>query len=164
MNYPPNIDSAVLLAEIILPLVQKVMPEVKLLIAGAQPSNRVKALQSDSVTVTGWMDDIRDAYAESQVFVAPMQIGSGLQNKLLEAMSMKLPCITSLLANNALGAEDGKDILIGKQPEDFAKLAIELLRNEKLAQDIAAAGHVFVKKSYSWEHSSAELEKLMHGK
>ncbi len=164
MNYPPNVDSAILLAEKILPLVQKTIPEANLLIAGAQPSNQVKSLQSKDVTVTGWMDDIRDAYAESHVFLAPMQIGSGLQNKLLEAMSMKLPCITSRLANNALGAEDGKDILIGHHPEDFAKLAIELLQNPDRAASIAESGQRFVSQAYSWEHSSALLEELMLGK
>ena len=104
MSYPPNINAVVYIAEQIMPIIIKQIPNVKFLIAGATPTNDVKNLQSDNIHVTGWLDDIRDAYNESKVFLAPLQIGTGLQNKLLEAMAMKIPCITSSLANNAIGA------------------------------------------------------------
>ncbi|MEM7298602.1 MAG: glycosyltransferase, partial [Bacteroidota bacterium] len=161
MNYPPNVDSAVLLARDILPLVKRKVPEAKLLIAGAQPANAVKALASSDVIVSGWMDDIRDAYSESKVFIAPMQIGSGLQNKLLEAMSMGLPCITSALANNALGAEPGKEILVGNNPQEYANHILELLNNQELASDLSDNGLQFIRRKYSWESSAQLLEDLM---
>lgn len=161
MNYPPNVDSAILLARDILPLVKRKVPEAKLLIAGAQPANAVKALASSDVIVSGWMDDIRDAYSESKVFIAPMQIGSGLQNKLLEAMSMGLPCITSALANNALGAEPGKEILIGNNPQEYANHILELLNNQELASNLSDNGLKFIRRQYSWESSAQLLEDLM---
>ncbi|OQX72163.1 MAG: hypothetical protein B6D61_14915, partial [Bacteroidetes bacterium 4484_249] len=95
MGYPPNVNAAEYLAKEILPLVHKQKPETKLVLAGASPHANVMALKNNKVEVTGWMEDIRECYAKSKIFIAPMQIGTGLQNKLLEAMAMKIPCITS---------------------------------------------------------------------
>jgi glycosyltransferase involved in cell wall biosynthesis len=114
MGYPPNIDAALFLSEEIVPLVLKEIPSARLLIAGATPHPRVRSLQSERITVSGWVPDIRESYASSRIFIAPMRIGTGLQNKLLEAMAMGIPCVTSPLANNALEAVPGTEILIGK--------------------------------------------------
>jgi polysaccharide biosynthesis protein PslH len=162
MGYAPNIDAARFIAEDIFPLVKKKIPEVKLLIAGATPHAKVQALQSPSITVTGWVSDIRDSYASSRVFIAPMRIGTGLQNKLLEAMSMELPCITSSLANQALGAKENEEILIGSTPEEYANHIIKLLQGSPFASDLARNGHSFVKRVYSWENSTAILERVFN--
>jgi len=161
MAYPPNVNAAEYLANEIMPLVHKYKPEARLLLAGATPDKRVLALQSDSVTVTGWMDDIRDGYARAKIFIAPMQIGTGLQNKLLEAMAMKIPSITSTLANNALCAKDGKEILVGDTPVDYAKLINKLLDDQDFANKIAEAGYQFVIDNYNWESATAVLEEVM---
>ena len=100
-------------------------------------------------------------YAKSKVFVAPMQIGTGLQNKLLEAMAMKLPCVTSRLANNALGAENNKSVLIGETPNEYAQHVASLLDNEELYSLISEQGYLFVKKNYTWEGTTSILEKLI---
>ena len=98
MAYAPNVDAARFLVQEVMPLVWQRFPEVRLLLAGANPKPAVRALASERVSVSGTLADIRDAYASSRLFVAPMRIGSGLQNKLLEAMSMSLPCVTTTLA------------------------------------------------------------------
>ena len=103
MGYHPNVDAACFLAEEIMPLVRRQHPTARLLVAGTTPAPRVLALASAHVEVSGWVPDIRAAYASARVFVAPMRVGTGLQNKLLEAMAMQLPCVTTPLANNALG-------------------------------------------------------------
>ena len=161
MSYPPNVDSARYLVKEILPLVWEKRPETKLLISGAVPAPQVKQLDGDRVKVTGWVEDIRDSYARARVFIAPMQIGTGLQNKLLEAMAMKLPCITSPLANNALGADPGKHILIGTQPEEYAREVIRLLDDQEFSNEIAAAGYQFVRSAYDWNETTNRLEDLM---
>lgn len=161
MGYPPNVNCAVYLGEEVLPLVHKTMPGVRLMIAGATPTVRVKSLASDFITVTGWVDDIRDCYAGAKVFLAPMQMGTGLQNKLLEAMSMRMPCITSTLCNLALKAEPGKEILIGDSPEQVAEKVISLLKDERYAGNIAADGYTFVHRQYSWEGATQGLLDLI---
>ena len=162
MGYPPNIDAARFIAEEIFPLVLKQFPAAKLLLAGATPHTRVLALKSKHITVSGWMPDIRESYASSRIFIAPMRIGTGLQNKLLEAMAMEIPCITSILANQALCAEENKEILIGSTAREYADHIIQLLQDEKYALSLARNGHVFVKKVFSWENSVTELETLFN--
>jgi polysaccharide biosynthesis protein PslH len=161
MGYPPNVHAAEFLVKKILPLVHQTKPGIKVLLAGATPHKTVQSLAGEMVTVTGWVDDIRECYAKARVFIAPMQIGTGLQNKLLEAMAMKIPSITSHLANSALNASPGNEILIGNTAEEFAKLILNLLEDEKLAQSIAENGYRFVHSNYNWQSATKKLEVLM---
>lgn len=163
MAYPPNVDSAVYLANKIMPLVWQQKPNTKLVIVGAKPAPKVQKLKNSKIIVTGWVDDISAYYAKSKVFIAPMQIGTGLQNKLLEAMAMNLPCITSNLANNALNAEPNKSVLIGENPNDYANHIVQLLDNKDLYQKIANNGFRFVKENYTWQGSTSILENLITG-
>ena len=121
----------------------------------------MKHAASDRVIVSGWLDDIRDAYAQSRVFIAPMRIGTGLQNKLLEAMSMNLPAITSPLANASLGAKPNEEILIGSNAEEMAQHIITLLTNAQKAEHIAQAGFDFTNRVYDWGKATEILENAM---
>ena len=162
MSYPPNVNAVEYLAEEILPIVWKTLPEVKMYIAGATPDPKVKKVASDNIVVSGWLDDIRDAYAQSRVFIAPMRIGTGLQNKLLEAMSMRLPAITSPLANASLGAKPDEEILIGSNAEEMAQHIITLLTNKEKAERLALAGYNFTNRVYDWGKATAIMEHAMN--
>jgi len=165
MNYPPNIESAVFLVEEVMPLLKDKFPALKLLLSGANPHQRVKDLAvKDKIYVTGWIDDIRTSYASGKLFVAPLQIGTGLQNKLLEAMAMGRPSITTPLANNALNAIHNESILIASNATEFAA-AIELLLTDPVRyKSIASAGKAFVLKTFSWPHAVEKLVELMQTK
>lgn len=160
MGYSPNIDAANFLAKEIFPKVLKQFPEATLVLAGANPHSTVRALETKNITVTGWLPDIRESYSSSRIFIAPMRLGTGLQNKLLEAMAMELPCITSVLANQALGAKENEEILVGNTAEEYANHIISLLKDENKADILAEKGHTFVKKEFNWERSTAMLEAL----
>jgi sugar transferase (PEP-CTERM/EpsH1 system associated) len=167
MAYPPNVNAAEFLAKEIMPIVWAKRPDTNLLIAGATPDRRVKALQNKHIHVSGWLDDIRDAYRDAKVFIAPMQIGTGLQNKLLEAMSMGLPCITTTLAHLALGGNPGKDLMVADTPDELAKAVVELLNNQELARTMADEGRQFVRLNYHWDSATGLLsdafEPLVQG-
>lgn len=162
MAYAPNVNAVEYLAYHIMPLVWKHLPDAKLYIAGATPDPRVKKTSSDNISVSGWLDDMRDAYAQSKIFIAPMRIGTGLQNKLLEAMSMKLPCITTPLANNPLGAEDRKEILVGNNEYELADHIITLLTDNEKADNMAQNGYDFVHRVYDWEKATKIMELGMN--
>ena len=162
MAYAPNVDAARYLVNEVMPLVWSRIPSATLLLAGADPKPSVRALASKLVTVSGRLDDIREAYASSQIFVAPMRLGSGLQNKLLEAMAMRVPCVTTSIANTPLGAVDGQEILVGDTPEALADALVRLLESQELRDSIAAAGNRFVTTHYSWSSAVEPLEKLLH--
>ena len=157
MSYPPNVLAAEFLVQQILPLVQIEYPNAKLLIAGAKPSAKVKSLESKAVKVSGWMEDIRQAYSSSKIFVAPLFIGTGLQNKLLEAMAQGLPCITTELCNNALQAIEGKQILISNTRESFAENIISILNNPDSFDKQIASAKGFIKVSYDWDLIGQQL-------
>lgn len=157
MQYPPNVDGAIYLAQEILPLVQKEIPGAKVLIAGASPHRSVRALQSQDVEVSGWIEDVRDAYSSAKVFIAPMRIGTGLQNKILEALSMQMPCITTPLAFSALHPDAEQVVNVGRKTEDLAKAIIEDLRNPDNATLRGKSGRSFVEEHYEWRASVQPL-------
>ena len=160
MSYPPNVDGVCYLTEQVLPKLWESHPNVTLAIVGANPNAKVQKLRQQNIEVTGWVDDIREYYASSKVFIAPMQIGTGLQNKLLEAMAMKIPCITSSLANNALRATHNKNIVIANSAEEYVESILRLLNNPEFAAQIANEGFTFVNKNYNWKSTTEKLEKL----
>ncbi len=161
MSYPPNVDSAVYIVEKILPLIVKHFPHIKILIAGASPTSKVLSLKSENVEVMGWVDDISMCFAESRMLVAPMQLSIGLQNKLLQAMAMKMPVVTSVLANNALHARPGKEILVANTPEEYAVHIITLLNEKSKAEAIAENGYRFIKVKYTWVAMDELLNKII---
>lgn len=160
MSYAPNVDSVLYLHNEVMPLVWREMPEVKVLIAGATPAEAITRLHQERFEVGGWFEDIRDAYRRSRLFVAPMQIGTGLQNKLLEAMAMGIPCITSKLANDALGATHDQHLMVGSTPEDYAHHIIALLKNLQRGEELARNARLFVQQNYTWQSSVVKLEGL----
>jgi glycosyltransferase involved in cell wall biosynthesis len=92
-----------------------------------------------------------------------MLIGTGMQNKLLEAMALGIPCITTTLANNAIRAKENEEILVANSPEEFAQHVLELIENESLYNRLAINASEFVKKNYSWEDSTFKLSKIIRG-
>ncbi|WNJ20896.1 glycosyltransferase [Pontibacter sp. G13] len=162
MGYFPNIQAAKYLAEEVMPRIWEVHPEVKLLLAGARPSSDVKALaRNPKIEVSGWIDDIRDAYSDGRVFVAPLFTGQGQQNKILEAMAMGIPCITSPMVNEAIGATPGTEILLAATPNAFVEGAFDLIAHPEKAQKIGAKGCEYIRTHYSWEGAVQSLESVM---
>lgn len=163
MNYPPNVDAALFLCKEILPELQKARPDIKIMIAGANPAPKVRALQNDNVTVTGWVDSMADCYAKSKIFIAPMRLGTGLQNKLLEAMAMRLPCITSPLAAKAIAPS--KECLIQCTTKlQFAEEVLRLLSDEDYYNTISSNGNSFVHENYDWTAATKILNEGLTGK
>jgi len=160
MSYPPNVDGAIFLIDEILPLIRSARPDTTLLIAGTSPAAAISKRAGNGIYVSGRIPDMSEAYASANVFIAPMRIGSGLQNKLLEAMSMELPCVSTSLANNALMATPNQQIMVGDTPEELASHCIYLLANKDASVDLARAGRQFVLAKYNWRTSTRLLTDL----
>lgn len=161
MNYAPNVQAALFLAHIFLPLVKKENPRIQIAIVGATPSKAVENCANENMKITGWVDDIRIAYAKSEIFIAPMFSGSGMQNKILEAMAMGIPCITTSLANNAILAEHNEQILLAENEKEML-LAYQKLKNDSDFYNlIAKNAKDFVLKKYNWENSNKQLIHLL---
>lgn len=161
MAYPPNVDAAIFLIKEIMPLVWSSLPSARVVIAGAEPTERIRRLASPQVTVTGWVNDIRLYYSGSKIMVAPLRIGTGLQNKILEAMAMKIPVIASHHANQALCAIHGEQILTAETQIEFAQQILSLLNDNSLYNHLIINGLSFIKGHYDWCTPCKLLEKII---
>ena len=164
MGYRPNIIASEFLIKEIFPLLKNYYNNIRIVLAGARPHNRVKSLESDDVIVTGWVEDIRKPYGEAKIFVAPIFTGIGQQNKILEAMSMQIPVITTSGVNNAIGAKSGSELLIADNAKSFADHIIFLLENNQFAHDLGIKGRDFVKNNYSWDYQGKKVLELFSKK
>lgn len=162
MGYAPNVDAAEYLVREILPPLLVKFPNLRLVLCGATPAPRVQALSSDHVIVTGWVDSMTEWYAKSRIFIAPMRMGTGLQNKLLEAMSMHLPCITSPLAAHPLvEAEQHQSVISCSETKDYVVAVTQLLTEENAYNQLADSGYNYVRQFYDWRNAVRILDNLM---
>lgn len=157
MSYPPNVQAATFLVKKIMPLVWSKKPNVSVLLLGTNPDYSIQKLACEKVIVSGWVEDVRPWYASSTILVAPMLSGAGLQNKLLQAMAMKIACITTPLANAALNAINRKQILVGETATEIAEEIILLLENTSLRNQIAQQGQEFVIENFSWQSALKKI-------
>lgn len=169
LQYAPNVAACQYLAQDIAPDFEQLTGRpLKVLLCGASPSIAVRSLAlkgkdgSHIIEVRGWVDDIRTAYLDAEIFVAPMQISTGQQNKLLEAMSLGIPCVTTPLSFNALSVEAGCEIVVCEDSHAFASTLEYLLNNPGDRQRIGAAGCKHVRESCSWNAASRTLVSILN--
>jgi polysaccharide biosynthesis protein PslH len=161
LGYPPNIEAVYFIVNELLPLLRKVKPEIKLLIAGVEASNRMKRFQSSTIDVVEHFQHISDSIAMSRIMLAPMFMSIGLQNKILQAMAMKVPCIVSRASNNAIHAPAGSAVIEANTASEFAEQVLRMLENSNHATAIADAGYEFVLKNYTWLKQHKLLNHLI---
>lgn len=163
LAYIPNVDCVKYIVTEVMPLLVKFRPGISLAVSGATPSAKVVELCKqfpDNITLLGFVEEIIPTYKSARIFFAPLQIGTGLQNKILEAMALKIPCVTSELCNNALKGENGKHLITAKKPVNYVNAIVNLLDNPVYAQQVAIDGHAFISSFYSWEKGNEQLVKL----
>jgi glycosyltransferase involved in cell wall biosynthesis len=160
LAYPPNVKAAEILVHDVLPRVQARRPACRVLIAGTSPGKRVRRLAGPSVDLSGWVDDIAPCYARSRVFVAPLVMGTGLPNKLLQAMAMGLPCVTTTAAREAVGAGDAQ-VRAADDPGGIAAEVAAILEDDGHAAHLGDAGRRLVAERFRWEQAVAPLADLL---
>lgn len=160
MSYFPNIEAAHWIFDELYPYFHQ--RGLKTAICGANPATSIVRLSRPAdFIITGWVEDIRLSYLASKIFIAPMFSGSGMQNKILEAMALGIPCITTTLANNAILAEPTVEILIANTREEFISKIEDCLSNEELYQQLSSKGRAFVERKFNWKNINQELVRLL---
>lgn len=156
-----SIDAIFYFHSHILPIIRKEIPEVRFFIVGANPPSRVKALTQDkNIIVTGYVKDLRDWYSKASVAIAPMRFVAGMQNKILEAMAMSLPVVTTSYGNEGINAKDGEIIFVENEPGHFAQRVIQLLKDNNLRTEIGNKARKFVEQRYSWNVVLGRIEEI----
>jgi glycosyltransferase involved in cell wall biosynthesis len=161
MGYPPNIAAARFTALEVMPHLLAMRPQARLLIAGVGAPSSIHSLRSEHVTVIEHFDHIREAFAMSRVMLAPMNISIGLQNKILQAMAMGIPVVTTSQGNAAIGAEHGRHLFVGDEPAAIAGYAQQLLTDNELDGRMTRDARAFVQERFTWERACAPLERML---
>ena len=162
MDYFPNVDAVMWFCDKILPIVQQQIPEAGLTICGSRPAAPVRRLANRrGVTVTGRVPDTRPYLDGAEVFVAPMRMARGIQNKLLEALAMGLPCVASVAAATGTVVQDGEGILAADDPEEFAQLVVRVLRDGAFRAAMARKARAAAEANYRWEAQLACLDHVI---
>jgi glycosyltransferase involved in cell wall biosynthesis len=152
MYWPPNVDCVHYFYSEILPIVRKSVPDCTFTIAGQRPEKSVVALGGDpAVQVTGYVDDVREVAANCGAFVVPLQAGSGVRVKILNAMSMGLPVVSTMVGAEGIEAVDGRHLLIADGPEQFAQAVVRVLSDPELASTLGRNARQLACEKYSWE-------------
>ena len=161
MSYHANATAVLYLAEEIMPCIWAQRPEVELWVVGKDPTPAVRKLGRDRrITVTGYVDDLRPCLARATVSVNPISYGAGIQNKILEAMAMATPVVSTPQACSALEVRGGEHLLIAAGPGAFARQVIRLLDDADMCRRIGAGGRSYVEQYHDWHSVAADLETL----
>jgi polysaccharide biosynthesis protein PslH len=164
MDYPPNVDAAIHLVEDILPRVQAAVPTAHASIVGRDPTSSVRALgDRPSVTVTGFVDDVRPYLERASVFAAPIRYGAGIQNKVLESLAMEVPVVATPLAAGGLRTEDGAvpPIEVARDAAEAAERIVARLRLAANGQGTDPALRRYVADRFDWERNADRLERIL---
>ncbi len=162
MDYRPNVDGVVWFSDEILPVVRAQIPEATFTICGSRPAKAVRKLAKQTgVTVTGWVPDTRPYLDRAEVFVAPLRMARGVQNKLLEAAAMGLPCVASSAAWRGTVIAEGDGILVKDDPLEFAGLVVRLLQDVDWRSEMAGRARAAAVANYRWEAQMARLDQVI---
>ncbi|HJZ14012.1 MAG TPA: TIGR03087 family PEP-CTERM/XrtA system glycosyltransferase [Stellaceae bacterium] len=162
MDYRPNIDAVVWFCDEILPIVQANIPVANFTICGSRPAPAVRRLaKRRGVMVTGWVPDTRPYLDRAEIFVAPLRMARGVQNKLLEALAMGLPCVASTAARSGTAVADGQGILATDEPREFARHVIDLLGDSDARAEMARRARAAAVANYRWEVQLACLDQVI---
>lgn len=151
MGYQPNADGAIYFCSEVLPLIRARNAEATLSIVGIDPGEAVKRLAGSGVTVTGGVPEVVPYYRKSRVCVVPLRAGSGTRLKILEAMALGRPVVSTSLGCEGLKVVDGEHLLIADDSTLFADRVVKLLNDGELRARIAANARDFVVALYDWD-------------
>ncbi len=163
MDYQPNDDAAGYLVDAILPRVRRAVPDLEVTIVGRNPTPelRARAARAGGVTVTGFVDDMRPYLEQAAVFAAPLRHASGMQNKILEAMAMALPVVTTSVAADGLKIDATEPpVRVADDEAAFADQLVALLGDAEARARLGAASRRHVESRFVWSHSAASLAAM----
>jgi glycosyltransferase involved in cell wall biosynthesis len=151
MSYSPCSDAAIYFCHEILPLITKKISNIDLWIVGREPPQDVMNLGSDRIHVTGLVKDVVPYYERSSVCVVPLRAGGGTRLKILEAMALGRPVISTSIGCEGLNVINGENILIADNPEEFAQITLKLLSDPSFYHSIVINARRMVENCYDWD-------------
>ena len=159
LGYFPNVDAVCWLVDDIFPRVRAACPEAELRLVGARPARAVQTLaRMPGVSLAADVPAMPPELGAATVAVVPMRAGSGLQNKVLEAMAIGTPVVATPRAVAALAVRPGRDLLVAEDAAGIAAAVVDLLGDPDRARSMARAARAVVERRYRWEDCAAGVE------
>ena len=158
----PNVDAVLYFHQEIWPQIKSRLPEIKFYIVGQGPPQEIQNFnQEKNIIVTGKVDDVRPYLKKARVFICPVRLGGGFRGKILEAMAIGRPIVTTSLGAEGIPASHRENIILADQPEEFAKGTLDLLNDDKLFEKIRVQGRKLVEEKYSWAKGVEVMEEIL---
>ena len=158
MGRPENYNAAIEFIENVLPKLKTVGARFVVLGGNAE---KLKKYEKKNVTITGYIKNPDEYFANSAIFVAPIKQGAGIKIKVLEAMSSGIPVITTEVGIEGIPATNEKDYLLYKNEDELVKCIDYLLNNKEMCRKIGESGKVFVRENFNFEDSIQKYKKCL---
>jgi len=163
MDYWPNIEGVQWFVEKIFPCIRAAVPDTTFYIVGSRPTTEIRRLErTKNIVVTGFVEDVRDYLAAADVCVVPLRIARGIQNKILEAMAMGKPVVTTPQAFEGIKAVSGEEIIPADDEDMFAAAVIDLLQDKQKAEIMGAKARRCMEAHYSWDRNLSVLDGIFN--
>jgi len=161
MDYRANVDAALHYAHDVHPLVRRRVPDARFRIVGARPAAAVRALDGrDGIEVTGRVADVRPHVAACGVSVAPLRLGRGVPNKVLEALALELPLVASAQAIQGLEVRDLPGVAVEDEPARFAEAVVRLLEAARRGRGRYPEHREALARRYRWDAFAAAIREV----
>ncbi len=160
----PNLDAIRFFLDRIWPAVKRDRPDAELWLVGAglegvgwlgETAGRIPGLR-----LVGTLGDVTSAYAETDISIVPLRVGSGTRLKILEAMALGRPVVSTSIGCEGLDVRDGEHLLVRDDPKAFAAALLLLMEDRSLARRLASSARNLVEEKYDWDVIAASLEQL----
>jgi glycosyltransferase involved in cell wall biosynthesis len=161
MDFRPNVDALMWFVQEVLPLIKARVPDVRVYVVGQRPHARLDALRDDpAVTITGAVDDTRPYIAAASVYIVPLRMGGGTRLKVLEALALQAPIVSTTLGVEGFEVTNGAELLLADDAADFARSIEELINDRERARALGQAGQSFAVQHYDWRSIVPKFEEV----
>ncbi len=163
-NYPhyPNVDAVLYFHQEIWPRIKEKYPDIKFYVVGREPTPEIRALASEgNIIVTGEVDEVLPYLKKGRLFICPVRLGGGFRGKILEAMSVGRPVVSTALGAEGVPVKNRENIAVADDPAGFAAAVIELLGDKAMYGKIARNARALVEEKYAWARGVEVMEGIL---
>ena len=162
-QHTPNIDAVKYFVSEIMPMIRKDLPGVHFYAVGSKAPDEIKALASDDIIITGFIEDLTPLLDKMRVSVAPLRFGAGVKGKVGTAMAAGLPVVATTIAAEGMSLTDGENILVADDPKAFAKAVVKIYQDEKLWNGVSQKSLAFANSTWGAQSTWKTLSKIIAG-
>jgi glycosyltransferase involved in cell wall biosynthesis len=160
MDFPPNYEAAVWFIDNVLPLILERRPDIKFVVAGANPVEELVRRAGEHVEITGFVDDMREEIAKSSLYVAPLISGGGFKNKVAEAVTAGTYIVATSMAVEFLDARIREHLLLADEPQELAERVLEFLDNPSAYEERLKTVRKIIEEEFQWRGRAEELIRI----